>query len=147
MCLLEEEAWREELLFKGEGRSLTWTRITDWPRCNKWSTAHLRACWLLFSLSIATATTPVDPPSLIPTLLFFASHIFLYLSCVHSRLSRFRDVVVVWRWNFCVFLLLFVVLNFWVCLFVSETCRVIFHYCFKFVGKQNERMKRKRVSI
>lgn len=38
------------------GLCLTWMRVTVWPLERRLSTAHLRAYWLLLSLSIATVT-------------------------------------------------------------------------------------------
>lgn len=57
-------------------------RMMVWPLEMRFSVAHFSASWLLLSLSMATATSPVFPFLLPKLLLPFAleSHIFLPIS-------------------------------------------------------------------
>lgn len=55
---------------------MTWMRMTVWPLERRFSVAHLIACWLALSLSMATATSPLRPPFRPIILAFpFGSHI------------------------------------------------------------------------
>lgn len=60
---------REGDVEREAGLSLTWMRNTVALLLRRWSTAHLSAFWLPFSLSIATATNPFTP-SFVSELLF-----------------------------------------------------------------------------
>jgi len=68
-CLLGEEECEER-----DDLRLTWMRITVCPLTKRLSIAHLRAIWLLLSLSIATAINPF------PATLFSGKDLGIHIS-------------------------------------------------------------------
>lgn len=88
---MQHDKTRKHVHEEADDLWMTWMRMTVWPLEIRLSVAHLMACWLALSLSMATATRPLRP-LFRPRLLAFTFGSHIVQTHAHRSLFRFNLV-------------------------------------------------------